>query len=260
MIAILGGRGFLGSAIARHCAQTGREHVVITRDNYAEHVGLECDVLINANGNSRKYLAREKPLEDFDASVRSVRRSLIDFQFATYVLVSSCDVYPDSSQPASSREDMPLDPARQTPYGFHKYLAECCVRHAAKRWLILRGGGFVGPQLFKNVIYDVLHGNPLWVNLESEFQFLHVRDAATALFELLEKGVSNETINLSATGVVRVDEVCTWAGQPPEVRPGSPLVKCEIALDKLAQWTKVPLTRPTIQEFIAQARGAAGTP
>lgn len=99
MIFILGGRGFVGSAFVRYCQQNRLEHTVIDRANYAEFIGHSCDVLINANGNSKKFLAHQQPLQDFDASVRSVRASLIDFHAALYIYLSSCDVYPDCSSP-----------------------------------------------------------------------------------------------------------------------------------------------------------------
>src|SRR5712692_2731904 len=69
MIFVLGGAGFVGSAFVRVAAAAGRECVVIRRDNYREYTGRRCDLLVNANGNSRKPLARQAPLEEFDASV-----------------------------------------------------------------------------------------------------------------------------------------------------------------------------------------------
>src|SRR5262249_37848750 len=173
LIFIIGGRGLVGSAFVRLFESTGQPHAVIQRDNYNDFAGQRCDVLINANGNSSKPLARNNPLADFEASVRSVRASLIDFQFDRYVLLSSCDVYPDCSSPAVTGEDQPIDVARQSPYGFHKYLAEQCVAHAAPGSLILRCGGFVGPGLRKNAIYDILHGGTLYLDPASELQFLH---------------------------------------------------------------------------------------
>ena len=41
--------------------------------------------------------------------------------------------------PETTREDDPIDVTRQSKYGFHKYLAEQCVRHAAKRHLVTIG-------------------------------------------------------------------------------------------------------------------------
>ena len=57
MIFILGGNGFVGSGLVRACAAQERPYVVLTRENYADYVGQPCDVFINANGNSKKFMA-----------------------------------------------------------------------------------------------------------------------------------------------------------------------------------------------------------
>lgn len=257
MIAILGGKGFLGSALTRYCAARGWEHLCVDVDNYGRHVGESFDVLINADGCSMKFLSRERPLEDFDLNVRSVRASLEDFRFGTYVLFSSADVYPDSSSPATTREDAPLDPARQTPYGFHKYLAEQCVRHRAKQALVLRLSGFVGPGLRKNAVYDVLNGAPLWVDPASEFQYLHTEDLARIVLDLASRTeLPAPILNIGAAGVISVSEVARLAGKSLRVRSGSPRVRCELSLEKLARFCALPETAPAIARFLAERTNA----
>jgi len=189
-IFILGGRGMLGSAFADYCEKSGRPYTVIARGDYAALRGRSCDIFVNANGNSRKPLASAQPLEDFEASVRSVRASLVDFRYRRYVHLSSCDVYPTCDSAETTREEQILNPARQSPYGFHKYLAEQCVQHVAREWLILRFGGFVGPGLKKNAIYDILHGGPLYLDPASELQYLHTARAAEIAFRLLDGGTA----------------------------------------------------------------------
>jgi nucleoside-diphosphate-sugar epimerase len=256
VIFILGGRGFLGAAFVRTCTARGLEHAVITRETYAAHTGRACSILINAAGNSKKYMAQQTPLADFDASVRTVRASLEDFGYDRYVLISSSDVYPDATSPQTTREDQALDPARQTAYGFHKGLAEACVRHRARQWLILRGGGFVGPGLRKNAIYDILHGGPLWLDAGSELQYLNADAAASIALDLVAAGVSREVVNWSATGVVALRDVIALAGRDVPVQPGSPRIRCEINLEKLASWVPVPDTRATVTGFVRDALAA----
>src|SRR5262245_44614146 len=115
---ILGGAGLVGSAVARACEAAGRSFVVIGRENYVSMRGRSCEIFVNANGSSRKLLAGRDPLADFEANVRSVRASLVDFKFRRYAHVSSCDVYLDCGSPATTREDAALDPAAQSAYGF----------------------------------------------------------------------------------------------------------------------------------------------
>src|SRR5206468_1973874 len=101
------------------------------------------DVLVNANGNSKKYLAERDPIDEFDRSVRSVAVSLAAFNAATYVLISTGDVYADPSAPQTSDEERPLDVSSMSRYGLHKFLAERLVIGAHPNWLIFRAGGFV---------------------------------------------------------------------------------------------------------------------
>jgi nucleoside-diphosphate-sugar epimerase len=258
-ILILGGAGLVGSALARACEAAGRPFSVIGRENYAALRGSACDIFVNANGSSRKLLAERDPLADFDANVRSVRASLVDFRFRRYVHVSSCDVYPDCGSPATTREDAPLEPAAQSAYGFHKFVAEQCVRHGAPDWLILRFGGFVGPGLKKNAIFDILKGGPLYLDPGSELQFLHTDRAAEMVFRLLDSGARNEVFNLCGKGVVRLSEAAALAPRPIPVQPGSPRVRYEIGLEKVSRIVEPPETRPEVLAFVRAELERAGS-
>lgn len=256
MIFLIGGRGLVGSAIARALTAQGREFAVIQRENYRDYAGQSCDLLINANGSSSKRLAEADPLADFRANVESVRATLADFRFERYLLVSSCDVYPDCSSPAATREDQPLDAAAESGYGFHKRLAELCVEHAARDWIVARMGGFVGPGLKKNPIYDILFGERLFLDPESELQFLHTDDAARILLALGERGPGREIVNVCGRGLVRLAEVMERARRTVTVAPASPRVRYDVNIEKLSRWTLVPETRETVLRFVDDATGA----
>ena len=252
MIFIIGGRGLVGSAFVRACETAGRDFALIDRDNYATYAGRRCELLINANGNSRKPLARERPMDDFDRSVRSVRQSLVDFRFNRYLHLSSCDVYADCSEPALTCENRTLDPNLQSPYGFHKRLAEQCVQHGARDWVIIRFGGFVGPGLRKNAIYDILHGDTLWLDPASELQFIHTDDAARLVLQLVDQNIHCEIVNLCGRGTIALQEVLYATGKQIRVEPGSPRVRYNVSIDKISQWLDVPDTRNTVLKFALQ--------
>jgi nucleoside-diphosphate-sugar epimerase len=252
MIFILGGKGFVGAAFARHCRASGLPHTVIDVDNYRDHVGGKCEILINANGNSRKFLAREDPVREFRESVESVRASLVDFKAGRYVHLSTGDVYPDCSSPETTREETEIDIALQSPYGFHKYLAEQCVRHAAERWLIVRMGGFVGPGLKKNPIYDILHGGPLWLDPESRLEYLHTDENARIVFELIDRDMEDEIVNVCGKGLVTLSEVMETAGKTVEVKAGSPRITYDVSIEKLEKILPVPESRKTVLDFVNQ--------
>ncbi len=239
--------------MSRACREQNLEFCGIEPEDYTHYVGQPCDVLINANGNSRKYLARQFPLEDFAMNVGSVRQSVEDFHYGKYVLFSSAEVYPDSSSPTTTDENSVIDPARETPYGFHKYLAEQCVRHRAGRWLILRLSGFVGPGLKKNAVCDVMNGNPLWVDPASEFQYLHTDDLATMVLALAaSRETDGQIVNVGASGTISLLEIARLSGRSVNASPGKPIVRCELALTRLARWVNLPTTGSAVRRFLEE--------
>lgn len=250
MIFLLGGNGFVGSAYRRWFEEQGISHVILTRDNYSDYVGAECDLFINANGNSKKFLGTKDPAADFAASVTSVRQSLIDFRCKKYVFLSTSDVYPDCSSPASTLEDCSLSVAQQSPYGFHKHLAELCVQHASRDWLIVRQGGFVGPGLRKNAVFDVLYGERLWVHPDSRFQYISVDDSARAVCDLVDRDISNQIVNLTSMGTIAVRDIMHMAGRSVQSDDALNPVRYEISVAKAQQWLQLPDTFSTVQRFL----------
>ena len=240
----------MGSGFVRLCQRLGLEHQILTRANYQVFAGSSCDIFINANGSSSKILAGREPLMDFDANVRTTRASLEDFKTGFYIHLSSCDVYPDCSSPLTTSEDEPIVLSRQSPYGFHKLLAESCIQHACKNWLIIRQGGFVGPGLKKNAIFDILGGGSLWLDPESELQFLHTDDSARLIWSLHEQGLTNAVLNVCGQGVVKLREAIDLLGRNCSVNPGSRLVRYEVSVNKVNKYITLPDSRATVLHFI----------
>lgn len=253
MIYILGGQGFVGSAYARLLQARDQPYTVITRHNYESLRGCSCEVLINANGNSKKFIATREPLNEFDQSVRSVAASLEDFRCGIYVMLSSGDVYPDQSSPAVTGEDQVIDPARQSRYGLHKSLAEQLVRGVAHKWLVLRMGGFVGPGLKKNAIYDMLTGGRLWLSPQSELQFISTDRAASVVWGLVENGVTNQVVNLGARGTVNLGALHKKIGSISSFMADAPAIRFELSLDRLGKLSgnELPRSQDEVEKFLA---------
>lgn len=251
MIYIIGGNGFVGSAYVRLFERLGLEHRVISRDTYDQYKGTSCDVLINANGNSRKFMSTRDPVWDFDASTRSVVLGLEDFKADRYVFLSSGDVYPEQHSPEVTREDQRIDLSRISRYGLHKYLAEQAVQGIHRNWLVVRMGGFVGPELKKNAIYDMQNGAPVWLSPDSELQFIHTDDAASLVWRLVEKGVRNEIVNLGAEGLLRLGDLHTRLGSASVFQENAPKVRYELSLDKLRDLAggDLPQTVASVHRF-----------
>lgn len=258
---VLGGTGFIGSAVAAEAARRGWSVLALSSQTAASVIGQSCDLLINANGNSRKYLAGQDPALDFDQSVRTVARSLHDIRAARYVYLSSSEVYRDSSRPATSAEDAPPEWEALSPYGFHKRLAETLVRRYAPRWLILRLAGMLGPGLRKNAVYDLLTGAPWRLSPDSEFQFLDTRFLAACLFDLLDRPESERGVfNLAGRGVVSLRQIATGLGAPLPDDPALPTARCEINVERISSLFAIPATEETARAFLAEQRGGGSRP
>ena len=254
MILLPGGQGFVGSAFTRLFQARGLVHESITRDSYAGAVGRAGSVLINASANSRKYLAEQDWHADFEASVVSVARMLRDFTADLYVLISSVDVYNVLDDPAQNGEDAVIDPLRLSSYGFHKYLAEQCVRRHARRWLIVRLAGMVGPGLKKNPVFDVLNGRPLSIHPDSRYQFMSTDAVADVVWRLIEAGATNRVVNVCGQGVISPRAISELAGKPlivsPEASASSPRV-VHVNTGLAGRFAVLPDTAATIAEFVS---------
>ena len=253
---IIGAKGFIGSAIVAEAKARGFSITAVDLDNYAEAVGSQADLLINAGGNSRKFIDDQDPVKGYELSVTSVMRLLQDFRFKKFVHLSSGAIYPDEGDPAKNAEDTKLDPATMTRYGFHKWLAEQLVLHYAPDHLIVRMGGFVGPGLKKNAIYDLLTGGPFFVHPDSSFQYMDTRDLARLVFELAEgKSGGERFFNLSSKDTISIREAAKLSGReiPPEAL-SRPVVRAELNVDKVSRIVKLPTTMETISKFIDQLR------
>ena len=253
-VTIIGAEGFVGSAFTAYLSGfSGLDLNLVTRRNYAEKTGTASDIVIDAAGNSRKYLADREPVEEFDLSVTHRLRTLRDFPADLHVHISSVDVYSDLTSPETTREDSATDIAEVSHYGFHKLMAEQTVQHYAGSWLIARLAGMVGPGLRKNPVYDILHGEPLRIHTNSQYQFMDTADVARITWSLVERGVSGEIFNLCGEGVISPSEVADLAGCEMNLSMIDPTVQprvVNISIEKIRTIMSIPNTRETIARFI----------
>lgn len=250
---ILGGKGFVGSAMAREARSREHNVQIIDMDEYKTFVGRHCDLFINANGNSKKFMAEEDHNREFELSFNSVKRSLQDFPCDRYVLCSTADVYTDTSNPAKNVETTALDICGQSNYGFHKYLAEQYVRHYHNKWMICRFGGFVGHGIVKNPIFDILNNKSLWVSPQSEMQFLNTDKAAETVFEMVEQELFGEIFNIGGTGTVKLSDVIEWAGKEKSastVKENVPVIKYRINTEKVNRYHTIPQSTDMVRDFV----------
>lgn len=249
---MIGGRGFVGSAICRAARRAGWDVTAVGRRDCQAAAGRPFDIVINANGNARRYLADRDPVADFDASVRTVVRSLADFPCRRYALVSTVDVYVDPSREKATGEDAAIDPTRLGIYGFHKRLAELCVMRHAPSWQVFRLGQMVGPRLRKGPVYDLLHGLPLRIAPDSEMPILRTGEMARIVCELIARAPACQVFNVCGAGSVPLSEVIERIGASgARTEPSAPRQTYRIRIDKVRAHCDVPSSRDEIRRFAA---------
>lgn len=196
VIGVLGGNGFLGSNIISYLNKYNYNVYSITRDNYESFKNFKFDVLINANGNSKKYLAELNPKWDFECSVNSVYNSIIDFKFDKYIYISSIDVVYD------------------TIYGSNKLTSEFILKSYQCKFgyllKILRCGSIIGEGMKKGIVYDILNNNKLYVTEDSDLYIISVKEICnyinTQIIQdddsVVEYLVSSKTISVKQIGEI----------------------------------------------------------
>lgn len=251
---MIGAGGFVGSAFASRLAEVhGLEVIEVTRLNYSRMAGTRSDVVIEASCNSRKYLADEQPVGEFELSVGHRLRTLHDFPADLQVHISSVDVYSDLTMPETTREDSPIELAGVSHYGLHKLLAEQLVRHYADRWLIVRLAGMVGPGLRKNPVYDILSGQPLRIHPDSQYQFMTTSDVAGIVWTLVEHRVGGEIFNVCGKGLISPNEIARLAAREMNLSRIDSTVQprvVHINTEKIERITAMPQTHQSVAEFV----------
>jgi nucleoside-diphosphate-sugar epimerase len=253
MVVVLGGHGFVGSAFVRLLSRLNVPHRAVGRQDYADAARDSCDVLINAAGNSVKYLAERNPAEDFAQSVQLAVSAAKDFSPRLYVLASSVDVYAELDSAATTQEDTRLDARRVSLYGFHKQLAELCVQRHASSWLILRLAGMVGSGLRKNPVFDILNDQPLRIAAESRYQFMSTDDVAEVSWQLVGDGVRNTVFNVCGDGLISPREIAGLLGRRvtvhPEAERAAPRI-VDVNIERISRIRPMPPTKSTVERFL----------
>lgn len=231
-LAIIGGNGLLGSDLTKNL-HSYFNITPITRENYSKHIGSSFDIVINANGNSKRFWANQNPQEDFIVSTVSVQKSIFDFPCDLYMYISSPNVYEDHSKTSSTKENEKIDSSKLSPYGFHKYLSELIVKQYTNKFLILRSAMILGSNLKKGPIYDITHNKPLLISLDSKLQFI-TTVAFSDIIQTLSKGkVANEIINIGGIGTVSFNKIEEYFNEKITVSSNSQTQRYEMNIAKL---------------------------
>lgn len=232
-IAIIGAKGMLGSDLADYFDSRCNVFAV-DKDNYNDYIGESFDVLINANGNSRRFWANQNPEMDFELSVTSVANTIKDFKYSKYIFISSSDVYYNHGDPKKTTEDEKIYEQKLEPYGLHKYQAETLVKKLPS-YLILRCSAMLGTNLTKGVVRDILDKKDLFVTADSYLQFVTTLAVAEVIETLLLPDMTNDIYNCGGTGSVEVNKIMQLAGQGCNILLEAKKQEYEMNVDKLGR-------------------------
>ena len=109
--------------------------------------------------------------------------------------------------------------------------------------------GMIGDGIKKNAIFDILNGGPLWLDPQSELQFMNTDDVAQIVFKLNDTDLNNEIINVCGEGLVKLEDIIDLVGPIP-VNEDNPKVKYNVNIKKLQKIISVPNSMDSVKNFI----------
>lgn len=251
-IGIIGANGFVGGALVNNFTASGYKVTSITRENFEQYESRHFDILIDAAGNSKKFIADQNLKLDFELTVQHRIQTLLSFNASLHVHISSVDVYQDLSDPEKNTEEAIVDLKSNSNYGFTKRLAELIVQRHAPKWLIFRLSGMVGSGLRKNPVFDIANDIPIRINPDSSYQFCSTEYVANLIRTVVEKGVWGEIINVAGRGQVTPRDIAKILSKPllvsPEANEQSPRI-VSIGCDKADCFLPRPSSIKVISDF-----------
>ncbi len=162
--ALIGHSGFVGGTLLRQ-----RSFGAMYRSTDIDAiVGRRFDTVICAGAPAQKWLANREPEADL-RTIEGLIARLAGVQCSTFILISTVDVF---HQTVHVDENSPVDEHELHPYGRNRRLLENFAQDHFNRCIVARLPGLVGPDLRKNVIYDLLNDNNLHtIDRRSVYQF-----------------------------------------------------------------------------------------
>ena len=169
-LGIVGSNGFVGKAICKAVKNYEYEVFDITRENCDIHKLLEYDILINSAMPSKRFWALNYPIEDVNETIVKTAELFYEWSYKKFIQISSFSA------------KMQID----IPYGAHKRAAEVLVENK-KNTLIVRLGSLYGGDLDKSALFDLVNHNHIYVDINSEYNYIDIDFVANWIVENLDK-------------------------------------------------------------------------
>lgn len=240
----------LGSDLVRYLSKRF-DITSINRENYQTFIGKSFNIVVNANGNSKRFRANRNPVDDFFASTASVYKSIFDFPSDIYIYISSPDVYENHTGVKYTKETQKINVENLSSYGFHKNLSELIVKKYKEKFLILRPSMILGTNLKKGPIYDVIQSNPLFITLKTKLQLITTRAIAEIIETLLQNFITNEIVNVGGIGTFSFLKVGEYFDKKIEVLPKAERQIYEMNVEKIKNlYPALKTSEGYLQEFL----------
>jgi hypothetical protein len=180
--ALVGHTGFVGSTLKNQ----HNFDAFFRSTDISTIANQEFDFVVCAGAPAKKWLANQRPDEDYKCIQRLIR-ALSNMHCKRFVLISTVDVFSD---PNGVDESSIINTTGLCPYGLHRRQLELFVEKQFKTSLVLRLPGLVGPGLRKNIIYDI-HNNYDVATIDSRniFQFYPMVNLWSDLQKALTLGI-----------------------------------------------------------------------
>tara|TARA_R110001583_G_scaffold4568_11_gene26206 strand:+ start:92 stop:796 length:705 start_codon:yes stop_codon:yes gene_type:complete len=183
-VAIIGSNGFVGKALCRASNKLGFKTIRVTRQNYDDLKHDTYDYVINTAMPSKRFWSLNNPVEDCKETILKTADIFYKWKYNKFIQISSIS--------ATKQLNM--------PYGIHKRAAEIIVENN-ENTLIVRLGALYGSGLLKSALFDLVNKNHIYVDINSEYNYIDVDTAAEWIIKNIDKtGIKNvgakDTISL----------------------------------------------------------------
>lgn len=186
-IGIIGSNGFLGKTLCKISQNYEYEIVEITKTDYESQKSKNFDILINTATPSKKFWASKNPYLDFQKTVSLTADIVYNWKYEKLIQISTI-----------SAADHPL----HHPYAINKKSAE--IISSYKNHLIIRLGTLYGDGLVKGPLYDLLNFKQIYVDSNSQFDFISTDFISNWIFQNLDK---NGLVELGAYDTMSLLEI-----------------------------------------------------
>ena len=254
-IAVIGGHGFIGNALATYLSGAGHMCSRIGRSDPLPEGPVY--VLLDCNGEGRRFWANENPEENYVRSVASVEARLNAVSCDVYLYLSTVDVYGEGRGALEfSRENAEIDIDAIDTYARHKVMAEKMVLDHAAWPLVIRCATLIGPGLRKNPVFDLLNDQPLRMTEESTLSLLHTSTLGRAIEVLLASG-DRGTFNVAASAPIGIPALKKMIADKRGIDPAAfpeheekITTRYDVNVDKLSARLEMPASEAALRMYL----------